>query len=131
MQLKKYQEVMISLRKRSFAGGASDGSEVYALQEVTKALMTTVKRLPELRAQKRELDNHMNYLYGLLIDIKTVNSLLCAVEKVPRGDDIPEQAEVRWWCFGCQRGRCCPGGYKGAYDNCKEPARAARTEAQA
>lgn len=33
--------------------------------------MTTVKSLPELRAQKRKLDNHMNLLYGLLSDIKT------------------------------------------------------------
>jgi hypothetical protein len=71
VQLKKYQEVMISLSKRSFAGGSSDVSEADAVQEATKALMTTVKSLPELRAQKRKLDNHMNLLYGLLSDIKT------------------------------------------------------------
>jgi hypothetical protein len=71
VQLKKYQEVMTSLSKRSFADGASDVSEADAVQEATKALMTTVKSLPELRAQKRKLDNHMNLLYGLLSDIKT------------------------------------------------------------
>jgi hypothetical protein len=41
-----------------------------AAQEATKALMTTVKSLPELRAQKRKLDNHMNLLYALLNAIK-------------------------------------------------------------
>jgi hypothetical protein len=71
VQLKKYQEVMTSLSKRSLSGGdVGDVSEAEAVQEATKALMTTVKSLPELRAQKKKLDNHMNLLYGLLNDIK-------------------------------------------------------------
>ena len=69
VQLKKYQEVMTSLSKRNFAGDA-EASEADAVQEATRALMTTVKSLPELRAQKRKLDNHMNLLYGLLKAIK-------------------------------------------------------------
>lgn len=62
---------MTSLSKRSLSGGdLGDASEAEAVQEATKALMTTVKSLPELRAQKKKLDNHMNLLYGLLNDIK-------------------------------------------------------------
>lgn len=60
---------MTSLSKRNFAGDA-ESSEADAVQEATRALMTTVKSLPELRAQKRKLDNHMNLLYGLLTAIK-------------------------------------------------------------
>lgn len=40
------------------------------IEEATKALMTTVKSVPELRAQKKKLDSHMNLLYTLLQNIK-------------------------------------------------------------
>jgi Sec1 family len=73
VQLKKYQEVMTSLAKRNLAPGtgeSTEASEAEAVQEATKQLMTTVKSLPELRAQKRKLDSHMNLLYALLNAIK-------------------------------------------------------------
>jgi hypothetical protein len=72
VQLKKYQEVMASITKKSaFTGDAHpDANESHLIQEATKALMTTVKSVPELRAQKKKLDNHMNLLYTLLHSIK-------------------------------------------------------------
>ena len=53
-----------------YSPAPSSGCSVTLLQEATKALMTTVRSLPELRAQKRKLDGHMNMLYALLTAIK-------------------------------------------------------------
>lgn len=69
-QLKKYQEVMTSLTSRSAGSEHPDTDESGMIQEATKALLTTVKSLPELRTQKKKLDNHMNLLYALLHIIK-------------------------------------------------------------
>lgn len=72
LQLKKYQEVMSSITQRNaFSGDAHpDANEAQMIEEATKALMTTVKSVPELRAQKKKLDSHMNLLYTLLQSIK-------------------------------------------------------------
>lgn len=72
VQLKKYQEVMTSITQRNaFSGDANpDANEAQMIEEATKALMTTVKSVPELRAQKKKLDSHMNLLYTLLQNIK-------------------------------------------------------------
>ena len=52
-QLKQYQEVMASLSKRNLSGGDAEGAtEAEAVQEATKALLTTVKSLP--RAARAE-----------------------------------------------------------------------------
>ena len=73
MQLKKYQEVMASISKQNmFSGDANpDANEASMIEEATKQLMTTVKSVPELRAQKKKLDSHMNLLYALLQRIKS------------------------------------------------------------
>lgn len=73
MQLKKYQEVMASISKQNmFSGDANpDANEASMIEEATKQLMTTVKSVPELRAQKKKLDSHMNLLYALLQKIKS------------------------------------------------------------
>jgi hypothetical protein len=72
LQLKKYQEVMASITKQNtFSGDAHpDANEAHLIEEATKQLMTTVKSVPELRAQKKKLDSHMNLLYALLQKIK-------------------------------------------------------------
>ena len=68
--MKKYQEVMASLSSTS-ASDNPDVDEATMIQNATQALMSTVQSLPELRAQKKKLDNHMNLLYALLNEIKT------------------------------------------------------------
>jgi hypothetical protein len=73
LQLKKYQEVMASISKQGMFSGAAnpDANEAHMIEEATKQLMTTVKSVPELRAQKKKLDSHMNLLYALLQKIKS------------------------------------------------------------
>lgn len=58
-------------QQNAFSGDAHpDTNEAHMIEEATKALMTTVKSVPELRAQKKKLDSHMNLLYTLLQSIK-------------------------------------------------------------